>query len=588
MAGQVSYPKFSDFRHVTATELITRKSDVLQAIFPINAYEGPKISALVIVSSIGGYTLLLGDALSFVDLRNSCDSLREILPVVFDCSPRSCSAEFQQAIRDQGSAVAGSPPLIDLQIDVDSRNSIYKFLYPSYSGPDPQGELIQLITGQANEICIAGYRIRRIANTWQPPAARPHWQGLAFEQSDRVIRTWLHEANPNALQSARDEVQSEITITQEKIGGKTAEIQRQSAVGRYVGELKTRLDQDLAGINDVLLEQQNKLAFLNAQTVNSAAKTTLQCAITLQIDSEEKIRLLERYVCQKIVTIIDRALDQVTWEALQIGTVAIESFIKQKMKALEQKIPRLAELSSGSSMDWDVDEDSRPTLSGKKPKTLTDWEDFRDEAMPDNAPWIKQSFQDFCLEKVGHQVPTALERPDLEKRWKLDLSKKLQWVTAKLRLADQDLIIKEDHSFTDLDITIFDAHKEQMVKVLRKENQLSYGLSLELEEQYKERLLLIEAARDHRWVHLVKRITTDGNIYFGVTRPPNSQNDRPDPNSDLNEVHIPVLNIQNPLRARAARIRPAPIDSSNRIYKMICKGSCCGLRLWGSNSLHKK
>ena len=587
MAAIMPYPKYSDYQHITSSALMSKRLEVFEAIFPNNLPGGIQISAFLITSSAGKYTLLLGDTLSFVGLRNSCDTLREICPVIFDCAPRSCSAELQQAVRRHGIAIAGSPPLVALEIDLDTRNSFSKFCYSSYSGPDPQAELIRAISVQAGEVYIGKYQIKRIENTWQPLAARLNWQGLAFEQSDRMIRTWLHEANPNALQSARDEAQQ---LIDDAVGAETRkldEIQHKTAAGRYAGQVQERLDRELGEIRQTLQERRNQLNYLTAQTVNSAAQTTLQCAITMQIDRPDKIQLLERFVCQRIVTVIDRALDRVSWEELQIGTVAIENFIRQKLNALEQRIPVLAERSAKSEPEWDTSVDFQSVLTMGSGGTLTDWVYFRDEVMPGKQIWLRQTFQQFCQQKVGHPDPTNAERPALEREWKQGLSEKLKWVTAKLRNTDDDLKIMEDHTFADIDITMFDAHRQQIVQVLRRENQFTYGLGLELDEQYRERDFLRDPARHRQCVHLVKRITIDGHVYFGVAPSPADPRDRPDPNSDLNEVHIPVLNIPNPVQHAARNQRP-PQRGSSHTWKWIAIGVSVVLGAWLINRYLKQ
>lgn len=177
-----------------------------------------------------------------------------------------------------------------------------------------------------------------------------------------------------------------IDQTNAALGRKDGEIQEHQATGRYQGALQERLDRERADINSTLQEHQNHLTYLTAQTVNSAAQTTLQCAIRIQVDVEERIRLLERYVCQQIVTVIDRSLEQVSWQELQIGMGAIENFIRQKINALEQKLPILVENNGRIN--------------------LTDWEYFIDDVFPKRQIWVRQSFEDFCREKVGRPDPT--------------------------------------------------------------------------------------------------------------------------------------------------------------------------------------
>jgi len=115
MVAILPYPRLSVYQPETATQLITKKSEIIQTFFPLAAYGGyntPKVSAFFITTSSGSKTLILGDALAFVNLRNSCDPMRELLPVIFDCCPRNCSIELIQAIRDHGYTVGGSPRLI--------------------------------------------------------------------------------------------------------------------------------------------------------------------------------------------------------------------------------------------------------------------------------------------------------------------------------------------------------------------------------------------------------------------------------------------------------------------------------------------
>lgn len=570
MAAVTPYSRYSSLQHLTASELTSKKFEVLQTLFPINSEGGPKVAAFMITSSAGSFTLLLASALSFVELRNSCDTLREVCPVIFEHGSRSCTLELLQAILNHGASIPGSPSLIALQINLDIRNCISKCLYPSYSGPNPEFELIRLMSRETNEVYIGPYWITRMENSWQPPVARPNWQGMAFEQSDRVIYTWLHEANPNALQSAREDAQRQIDRTQEEVVRKQNEIQRYTDAGRYNGVLKDRLDRELADIQQTLREHQYRLNYLTAQTVNSARQTTLQCAITMQIDQEDKIRRLEHSVCQKIVSVIDSALDKVSWEDLQIGIDAIENFIRQKMRSLEERLPMLAERSAQSEVKWDDSEDFGPVLTLDRNGPLTDWEHFRDEVMPDRQSWMRQTFAQFCQEKVGHPNPTPEEQLELDRAWKNELSKKLKWVTANLRRTDEDLKISEHYAFTDLDIRIFDRHRDQMLQVLRRGEQMTYSLARELNEWYQERDLIRRAIQNHQWIHLVKRIATSGDVYYGVIRPPVNLQERPDPSSDLNEVHIPVHNIPNLARQLQVQNRRQPQPSpASRTYKWV-------------------
>lgn len=561
MAAIATYPKYSDFQHDTSSDLVSKRYEIFEAIFPNNMDGGIRISALLIMSSAGSYTLLLGDALAFANLK-SCDTLREICPVSCESSQVTCSADLQLAIRTHGMAITESPRLVAVEIGP----------HTSRPGADPEAELIRVISRQAAEVYIGGYRIRRIENTWQPPGRQPNWRGLAFEQSDRMIRTWLHEANPNALQSARDEAQGLIDNALRDQNQKQAEIERQRRAGRYSGAIQITLDRGLAEIGQTLQERQNRLNYLTVQTVNSAARTTLQCAITVQIDGPDKIQLLERFVRQKIVTFIDRALDELSWEDLQIGTAAIEGFIRQKFNALEQRIPRLAERSAQSEEKWNFSGEFRPvtTIQGG---TLRNWLHFRDGVMPEKQRWIRQTFPEFCREKIGHPIPTEAERVPLEREWKEGLSEKLKWVTAQLSAADDALKSMEDRAFVDTDITISDAHRQQMVQVLRRGNQMTYGLGEELDKRYQERDLLHNLAGQRQWVHLVKRITTSGAVYFGVAAPPANPNDRPDPNSDLNEVHVPIVNIPNSFRQIVQNQGQPQGRSSRRNWKWIIGGA---------------
>jgi len=424
---------------------------------------------------------------------------------------------------------------------------------PSYQGDDPHALLASIIREEVPEGYIGDYRIRKIQDGWVPPAGNPAWQGAAFEQEDRLIRTWIHEANPNALQRARDDAQRLIDQTNAALARKNAEIQRHQGAGRYQGALQERLEGERNDINNTLLEHQNHLAYLTAQTVNSASHTTLQCAIRIQVDVEERIRLLERYVCQQIVTVIDRSLDQVSWQELQIRTGAIENFIRQKINALEQKLPILVENNERIN--------------------LTDWEYFRDDVFPERQTWVRQTFEAFCQEKIGRPDPTPEEGPELQRQWKTSLSDKLKWVTAQLRTADDQLKVIEHFGFTDIDIRIFDAHRERMVQVLRRSQEMTYGLGLELEERYIERNLIRNAIRNHTWVHLVKRVTSSGHVYFGVTNPPADPRDRPDPNDCLNEVHIPVINVPNPFRIAALNRPVRGNQLHHRQWKWVVAGA---------------
>mgnify|MGYP000306595420 CR=1 FL=1 len=97
------------------------------------------------------------------------------------------------------------------------------------------------------------------------------------------------------------------------------------------------------------------------------------------------------------------------------------------------------------------------------------------------------------------------------------------------------------------DISIFDAHRERMVQVLKRASAHTYGLSLELAEKYAERNLVHDAMRQQKpLVILTKRISETGHLLFGVSRPSADPTDRPDPNGRKNEVHVPIRIISMP------------------------------------------
>ncbi len=529
MAAINPYLRYSDFQHLPSHELVFARDRVLNALFPDNTYEEIQLSVFFLISSAGKYMLLLGDTLAFVNLSNFCDPLSEICPVEGACLPRGCSVELQQAVHTHGQQIAGAPPLVALEISLDTRNRLSKLFYPSYTGVDPQAELVRLISRQATDVYIGNYHIRQIENSWQPPTGHPQWQGIAFEQSDRLMHAWFHEPNPHALQSAREETTLAIERTENKQSLIQEEIQRKIRAGRFTGAAQEQLNRDLAEVNQLLQEQHKQLSYLKAQTVNSAAHTTFQCAITMQIDQRDKIQLLERSICQKIVATIDNALQEVSWVDLQISKAAIENFIRCKFNALKARIPRLAERTRG---------------------TLLNWVHFRDEVMPKRERWIQGTFEEFRRERADRSLV------EVEKEWKTELSERLKWVTQRLHSSSTDLKIMQDHTFAEIDITLFDAHREKMVEVLRKGKQMSYSLGLKLEMLYSERDFLRESMNREQRVHLVKRVTTSGDIYCAVTRPPINPADHPDPNSDFNEVHIPVINIQPIVRQAIPRLRP--------------------------------
>lgn len=149
----------------------------------------------------------------------------------------------------------------------------------------------------------------------------------------------------------------------------------------------------------------------------------------------------------------------------------------------------------------------------------------------------------------------------------------MKWVTVQLRTADDQLKIIEHFGFTDIDVRIFDMHRDRMVKVLRRGGEMTYGLGLELQERYNERELIRNAIRSHTWVHLVKRVTSSGHVYFGITNPPANPRDRPDPNDCLNEVHIPVINVPNPFRIPAHNHPIRRNQPQYRQWKWIAAGA---------------
>lgn len=176
MAVIVPYPRLSLSQSETASQLITKKSEIIQTFFPLAAYDDynePKVATFLITTSSGSKTLILADALAFVNLRNSCDPLRELLPVIFDCRLRNCSVELIQAIRDDGQTIGGSPRLVALQIESDDRSTLFKLFSPSYTEDNPHLLLASIIREDVQEGYIGDYRIKKIPDGWIPPARNP-------------------------------------------------------------------------------------------------------------------------------------------------------------------------------------------------------------------------------------------------------------------------------------------------------------------------------------------------------------------------------------------------------------------------------
>ncbi|MBS0648409.1 MAG: hypothetical protein JSS10_04190 [Verrucomicrobia bacterium] len=539
------YFNYSETQHITAVNLLKKKSELIDLLFPVAEDKNLQIATMIIMASGGSYTLLLGDVLSFADIRNCCEPLIEVCPVLFEHTPRHCSEELFQAVQDHGEQIPGSPRLVALQFDPYSPNLISKFL-GGCSHTNPHQEMARVVKGEILVGYIGNYKIRRIQNGWQPSDSNPGWQGLKFEQTDRVIHTWFHEPNPQALQSARDKAQGLIDQAERDKTRKEAEIQAFKNRGMAVPEKK---EKELEEINAILKIRRNHLAFLTAKTVNSAAKTTLQCALTMKIDQKEKLQLLDRYICQAIVNAVDRSVARVSWQTLTIRMVTIENFIKQKIKILEEKVE---------------------VLIKNQTEQMTDWEDFKEETLLEKSRELRETFADFCLRKSGKNNPTDSALQKLEQDWKTELGNKLSWVTSRLRMADDQLNRIEHHAFTEIDIKIFDADFDHMTSVLKKGDAMTYALAEELAQRKNELNELRIAIKARKSILLIKRLTDEGKFVFGTAICPDNPEERPDPNSQLNEVHIPVLNIKNSLK-RASRRITLPQYHSNR-WKWIGGG----------------
>lgn len=518
MAAHVTLPAFSQFQHATASQIIGEIQACIQALFPVGTYEGEgKVSAFFQYHSSRKGLIILGDALAFSDLRNSCDPLREVSPVIFDCTPRNCSRELFNVITAYGRQIPDSPKLVVIEVDFSTT--------PPSDLADPQKELSRLIRGEIHQVLIGSFQLQLVQDSWAAPASNPTWQGLAFERTDRLFRSWIHETNPNALQGAREDAQRDIDEIIADRDKKTQERDKHIKASRYQGALKEKIEREINEIDQTLQENQNLLAYLTAQAVNSASYSTLQCNMALEIDDSEKVKLLDRYICQAIAGTIDRAIEEVSWDDLRIKLTAIESLIQQKFKALTEKVDILIKYNK---------------------KCITDWEDFKENALADKINEMKLTYKNLCTEKFGHPTPTEEERPQVDKLWKNALSERLKWVTTRLKMADEQLKIVEHFAFTETDISIFESHKKEMIQVLKQKNRFTYGLGLELKKRYDERNLVRAATQAGNSVLLVKRISEAGDLLFGVSSTPSNPEDRPDPNERLNEVHIPIKTIRMP------------------------------------------
>lgn len=510
------YPKFSSYTHDTPTQLNKNTIEVVNTLFPVPSPEDrsrlPSICIFWIRASAGNMTLIVADNF-FMDFLNSCDLEQEVLPVVAGNSRENCSFELITAIHTDGYQVGTSPRFIAFELE-PHRNRNYH--------PDPQALLVRIIRKEVQHGDILGYRIQAMPNTWTAPASNPHWQGVAFEQEDRLIYTWIHEPNPNALQRAKEDANRKIKTAQDQLQRIDNEIQRLKTTGQYQGARKTRLDQERSDIDTTLKEYQNELTCLTAESVNSASRTTLQCAVRMEVDDHEKVQWLERHAFQRLVGCIDGVLDTVSWENTKIQGEAIRSLSLCMLKNLKQKTTYLA------------------SLERKNQQFITNWGYFEREVLPKKEKEIAQTFEQFCQE-LGYVNPTGTDLTNLQGQWREELKKVFKWVNTNLRIADDQLKGITHSISTDEDIRIFSQHRLQMIKVLRAANAETYKLSLQLEQESKTRKLIYEAVRDRRSVHLVKRITGGGNVYFSVVNPPPNPEDRPDPNERWNEVHIPIM-----------------------------------------------
>lgn len=517
MATIAPLPVYSQMHHITASQLIDELHCCIQTLFPIGQYEGEeKISVFFQHHSSGKSLLILGNALSFSTLRNSCDPLREVSPVLFDCTYRNCSRELLDAIKTYGRQIPDSPELVAIELDIVNAPT---------NLVNPHHELSRLIRGETPQVLVNFLRMQLVQDSWVPPDNNHTWNGLAFERTDRLFRSWLHEANPNALQGAKDDAQRDIDKIMADRDRKLGEKDKHVAAGRYKGELQKRMEREIGEIDLILQEKQSHLAYLTAETVNSASLPTLQCNMALVIDTPEKIQLLDRYICQAIANTIDQALGEVSWDVLGISFIAIDTLIHQKFKVLNEKVDVLIH-------------------SGKR--TITNWKHFKDNALAEKIDEKKLTYKDLCIQQLGHPVPTEEERPEIEQHWKAILSERFKWVTARLKMADEQLKMVEHFSFTQIDISIFDSHKKEMLQILKRTNGHTYGLALELNKRYDQRNLVRVAGKAGTPILLVKRVSEVGLLLFGVSSPPENPEDRPDPNERLNEAHIPIQTIRMP------------------------------------------
>lgn len=517
MATIAPLPVYSQMHHITASQLIDELHCCIQTLFPIRAYEGEeRISVFFQHHSSGKGLLILGNALSFSPLRNSCDPLREVSPVLFDCNYRKCSTELFHAIKTHGRQIPDSPELVAIELDIVNAPT---------NLVNPHHELSRLIRGETNQVLVNCFRMQMVQDSWVPPDGNHTWKGLAFERTDRLFRSWLHEANPNALRGAKEDAQRDIDKVTADKDQKLQEKAKHVAAGRYKGGLQERIEREISEIDLVLQEKQNLLGYLTAETVNSASLPTLQCNMALVIDAPEKIQLLDRYICQAIANTIDQALGEVSWDVLGISFIAIDTLIHQKFKVLSEKVDVLIH-------------------SGKR--TITNWKHFKENALAEKIDEKKLTYKDLCIQQLGHSTPTEEERPQIDQRWKGILSERFKWITDRLKMADEQLKMVEHFSFTQMDISIFDSHKKEMLQVLKRINGHTYGLALELKERYDQRNLVRAASQAGKPVLLVKRISEMGLLLFGVSSLPENPENRPDPNERLNEAHIRVQTVRMP------------------------------------------
>ncbi len=523
MAAINPYSSHSDFGHLSSNQVQDRNIELLRVLFPIgNYHDESNVSAFLITASGGSAMLLLGDALAFTNLRNPCETMRDVMPVLFRCGPRKCSFVLSQAIRDHGQSIPSSPPIVALQIDPDERSYLAQYWSPAYQGEHPHGELARLIRGEEHEIYLGGYRVRHLPNTWTPPQGNPNWAGAAFESVDRVIYAWLHESNPNALQSALDTSQNKIDTVQQALQRVQQQIQTHTTAGRYQGRLQDRCERELADLQATLILRQNEHEYLNVQTVNSARQATLQCAVTMQVGDTEKKELIVRHIRQEIVDVLDRVHQSrdVSWGDLQINHGTMRNLMLQKFNALLSKLEVL-----------------------ERTQGMRDWNEFRLILLPKRQPQIQETFAAFCERELGHQnAPTATELPQLEHRWRELLQERFQWVSEQILAADNELRGTEHFGFANVDNNILEEHRDRYIRVLKAANMFTFELAAQLEQYYDERECVRQSIQHNTLIHLVKRVTDQGNILFSVCNPPLNPQDRPDRNDRLNAVHIPVFN----------------------------------------------